>query len=184
MPVGVNHQAQNASALVLRFARFFGKLRVGIDKSTRGGVTPMPGRKTPPPMPPPLAGAYATAVAGPTPPPEPEPMPLPDPVPFDGITAVDFGSPRFGMLFMATLISGGTITVGSTANLGFGFRITAAGGVICCIENFGKRPCEPSAHRGRRHRLRRRLASWQASAACSRRDRSTWFRSAVWPRPW
>src|SRR5271156_3618152 len=91
-------------------------------------------------MPPPNPGPTPAPVPEPTPPPEPEPMPLPDPVPFDGIIADDFGSPRFGILFIATLISGGTMTVGSTANLGFRFRITAAGGVICCIENLGKRP--------------------------------------------
>src|SRR5579862_4265363 len=107
---------------------------------TRGAVTPRPGRKYPPPMPPPIPGPTPAPVPEPTPPPEPEPMPLPDPVPFEGITAEDFGSPRLGMLFIATLISGGTITVGSTASFGFIYRITAAGGVICCMENLGNRP--------------------------------------------
>ena len=37
-------------------------------------------------------------------------MPLPEPVPFEGMMAEDLGSPRLGRLFIATLISGGTIT--------------------------------------------------------------------------
>src|SRR5258708_36439619 len=106
---------------------------------TRGGVAALPMRKTPPPIPASAHGPTPRPSPGPTPPPEPEPMPLSEPVPFDGITAPDFGSPMFGMLFMAILISGGTITVGSTGNLGFMLRITALGGANCGLrENFGK----------------------------------------------
>src|SRR5579862_5225365 len=93
-------------------------------------------------MPPPIPGPTPEPVPEPTPPPYPLPIPLPPPVPLDGITAEDFGSPRLGTLFIATLMSGGTSTVGSTASLGFILRITAAGGVICCIENFGRRPLD------------------------------------------
>ena len=108
----------------------------------RGGVTPRPGRKTPPPMPPPSPGPTPGPVPEPTPPPFPEPIPLPEPVPLEGMMAEDLGSPRLGRLFIATLISGGTTTVGSTASLGLKFRMTAVGGVICCMENFGRRPLD------------------------------------------
>src|ERR1700731_1039863 len=93
-------------------------------------------------MPPPEPGPTPAPVPGPTPVPLPEPMPAQHPVPFEGMTAEDFGSPRFGILFIATLISGGTNTVDSTANFGFMFRTITVGGVICCIENLGRRPCE------------------------------------------
>src|SRR5580704_8384125 len=106
---------------------------------TRGSETPLPTRKTPPPIPASSPGPTPRPLPEPTPPPDPDPMPLPDPVPFDGITALDFGSPRFGILFMAvTLISGGTMTVGSTASLGFILRMTADGGASCGFsENLG-----------------------------------------------
>src|SRR5580658_10907991 len=110
---------------------------------TRGGVTPLPIRNVLLPVPASSPGPTPRPCPGPTPPSEPEPIPPSAPGPFDGITAEDFGSPRFGRLgFMASLLSGGTITVGSTANLGVGFRRTAAGGAICRIEDFGKRPTE------------------------------------------
>ena len=48
-----------------------------------------------------------------------------------------------GMLFIAILISGGTMTVGSTASFGLRLRMMAVGGVIWgCMENLGKRPRE------------------------------------------
>src|SRR6266852_2164108 len=108
---------------------------------TRGGVTPLPMRKAPPPAFPPSPGPTPGPVPGPTPVPLPSPIPAQQPFPFDGITAEDLGSPRFGIVILAaSLRSGCTITVGSTGNFGAGFRITASGGVICCIENLGNRP--------------------------------------------
>ena len=69
-------------------------------------------------------------------------MPPPDPVPFEsgpfGIAAI--GSPRFGMLFIASLICGGTTTAGSTGSLGFSLRTTTMGGVICSMANLGNLP--------------------------------------------
>src|ERR1700688_378104 len=106
----------------------------------RGAEIPRPTRKTPPPMPPPEPGPTPAPDPGPTPVPLPEPIPPQQPVPLEGMIADDFGSPRFGMLFIATLISGGTITVGSTASFGLKFRITAVGAAICCMANLGKRP--------------------------------------------
>src|SRR6516162_2336555 len=90
---------------------------------TRGADTPPPTWNTPPPMPPPRPGPTPGPSPEPTPPPEPEPMPPPEPVPFDSGPegSFDIGSPRFGM-FEASLIWGGTTTVGSTANFGFSLR--------------------------------------------------------------
>src|ERR1700680_5190844 len=101
----------------------------------RGGEPPPPTWKIPPPVPPPSPGPNPGPLPDPTPPPPPEPIPPPTPVPFDGRTAPDIGSPRFGMLFMANLTCGGMTTVGSTGNFGFSLRTTTTGGVICSMGN-------------------------------------------------
>src|SRR5229473_433685 len=106
----------------------------------RGGETPPPTWKIPPPVPPPSPGPNPGPLPDPTPPPEPDPMPEPDPVPFEGNTAPDMGSPRFGMLFVASLTCGGITIVGSTGSFGFSLRKTTTGGVICSIENLGSLP--------------------------------------------
>src|ERR1700722_15818659 len=109
---------------------------------TRGGITPLPMRKTSPPVPASSPGPTPRPLPGPIPPPVLGPIPPNAPGQFEGKLAEDLGSPRFGKPFIVIAISGGTTTVGSTANLGLGFRMTAAGGASCCIENFGKRPTE------------------------------------------
>src|ERR1017187_10267956 len=109
--------------------------------SARGADTPLPTRNAPPPIPPPCPGPTPGPDPEPTPPPLPDPMPPPLHVPFDGGPSgmFDIGSPRFGIL-LASLISGGTTTVGSTANLGLSLRITTAGGASCCMESLGSFP--------------------------------------------
>src|SRR5439155_23216550 len=108
-------------------------------KIARGAETPPPTWKTPPPMPPPLPGPTPGPSPEPTPPPDPDPIPPPEPVPFEtgpfGIAAG--GSPRLGMLVIASLICGGTTTVGSIGSLGLSFRTTTMGGVNCSMANFG-----------------------------------------------
>src|ERR1700751_2878891 len=118
------------------------------EKIAFGAETPPPTRNTPPPMPPPRPGPTPGPSPDPTPPPEPDPIPPPDPVPFEsgpfGIAAAE-GSPRFGMLFIASLIWRGTTTVGSIGSLGASLRTTTIGGVNCSIANFGKRPLEAAS---------------------------------------
>src|SRR5207253_10766400 len=108
----------------------------------RGAETPPPTRNTPPPMPPPRPGPTPGPSPLPTPPPLPDPIPPPEPVPFEGGPEgrCDIGSPRFGRLFDASLICGGTTTVGSTASFGWSLRTTIAGGVICSMASFGSLP--------------------------------------------
>src|SRR5581483_271434 len=99
-----------------------------------GAEIPPPTRYTPPPIPPPLPAPTPGPWPTPTPPPDPEPIPPPAPVPLEGgaegMTALVV-VPRVGMWFSATCTAGGATTVGCTASLGWGLRITIAGGVIC-----------------------------------------------------
>ena len=94
---------QSASALILCLASFFRKLGIRRDRSAAGSHSPFPGGKRRRPCPRPRPVLRLRPFPEPTPPPSPEPIPLPPPVPFDGMTAVDFGSPRFGMLFIGYL---------------------------------------------------------------------------------
>src|SRR5262249_58041341 len=102
---------------------------------------PSPRRNASPRYPPPSADQRPGPPPAPPPPPLPDPIPPPLPVPFDaGPRGMrERGSPRFGML-AASLISGGTTTVGSTGNFGLSLRITTAGGANCSIEALGSLP--------------------------------------------
>src|SRR3954454_15412114 len=95
-------------------------------------------------MPPPHPGPTPGPRPEPTPPPEPEPMPAPEPVPFDGGPRTPLGSPIVARFGLATGMFGIT-TVGSTANLGSGLRMTAAGGVICSRDFLGSLPADASS---------------------------------------
>src|SRR5271169_1776579 len=83
----------------------------------------------PPPVPPPEPGPRPPPLPLPIPPPSPEPIPPPPPGPFDKFTVEAIGSPKFERFGLATLRSGGPRRVGSIANFGLGFLMTAVGGV-------------------------------------------------------
>src|ERR1700676_1798701 len=67
-------------------------------------------------------------------------MPAPPPEPLELVTLAARGSPILGILLFGILRSGGPSSEGSIGSLGFGFLITAVGGVNCVIANFGARP--------------------------------------------
>src|SRR5208283_4552001 len=92
--------------------------------------TPLtPALNAPPPVPPPSPGPSPPPLPLPMPPPSPEPMPPPPPGPLDMFTTAAMGSPKLERFGLATFKSGGPSSVGSIASLGFGFLITAVGGV-------------------------------------------------------
>src|SRR5712691_9698944 len=103
-----------------------------------GVPTPfMPARNTPPPVPPPDPGPRPPPEPLPTPPLSPVPMPPPLPGPFDQLTTLASGSPKFTSAGFTTFSSGGPSSEGSIASFGFGFLIVAEGGVNCVQLNFG-----------------------------------------------
>src|SRR5579864_4223384 len=107
---------------------------------TRGGATPPPTWKMPPPVPPPSPGPKPPPLPEPTPPPLPEPMPPPDPGPLDAPPNFDNGSPQLSAFMFGRLTSGGAMMLGSIVSLGFGLLITAIGGVNWRNEAFGNFP--------------------------------------------
>src|SRR5689334_5242574 len=125
-------------------ARFFGLggcsgFSGAGSRMVRGTLTSPLTLNTPAPMPPTFAGPHPGPSPEPTPPPDPDPIPPPKPVPLDGGAGMfDIGSPRLGAA-LASLICGGTTTVGSAVSLGCSFRTTTTGGVTCSIDCFGRR---------------------------------------------
>src|SRR5208283_1786609 len=106
-----------------------------------GEPTPFtPARNTPPPVPPPSPGPSPAPLPLPIPPPSPEPMPPPPPGPFDMVTEGASGSPKLESAGLLIFNSGGPKSVGSIGRMGFGFLITAVGGVNCVIANRGALP--------------------------------------------
>src|SRR6516164_1592759 len=106
-----------------------------------GEPTPFtPARNTPPPVPPPSPGPRPPPLPLPIPPPSPVPMPPPPPGPFDMVTEAARGSPKLDRFGLATFNSGGPSRVGSIGSLGFGFLMTAVGGVNWVIAKRGALP--------------------------------------------
>src|SRR5262245_23325817 len=95
-------------------------------RSTRGNVTPLPGRYTPPPVPPPLPGPSPAPSPGPTPVPRPVPAPPPVPDPCDNVGGPGGASIAPGNDSVAAASGAAGITSCST---GFGsFFATCLGG--------------------------------------------------------